>query len=362
MKKKWLIILAIAAVAVIASATVLVVNMLSPESPNYKFPEFVDSYQTAKSYTSQDSNVVFDGMLDDASWSNQRWLEVSHVTESSIGVKMTSYFGEDGLYMAFDVSDYGVYFDEKRDAAYNSGIQLYISSMNGAKNITDHGYEISLTAGGQVKLKKYTGSLYELYLGRAYCEAVVKGEMNSDEARGYTMEAYIDYDLLGENCKQVYANVAIVRAMSETGTERQWYSFGQNDRGAAWTRAETWWTFDAAGLLAHDITFNTGVNGTIEGKPYVPAGDDYTFCVVANDGYYAESVKVNQQEMLSELYYMDGKTYCTVEIVHEDLNIQVEYVQLPQRTISVIGKVENAGGVIPGARLWAVNTSLYTSP
>ena len=186
LNKKWILIAIIA--VVIAAAAILAAFLLTPKTPDYTFPPFVDSYEKSKSYTSQDPNIVFDGVLDDAIWNEQRWLDVKHVTDSALGVKMTSYFGTDGLYMAFDVDDYGVFFDEKRDAAYNSGIQLYISSLDGAKNITGHGYEISLAAGGQVKIKQYTGKQYDLYLGRAYSASVIKGELNSDDAKGYTLE------------------------------------------------------------------------------------------------------------------------------------------------------------------------------
>ena len=352
LNKKWILIAIIA--VVVAAAAILAAFLLTPKTPDYTFPPFVDTYEKNKNYTSQDPNIVFDGVLNDAAWSDQRWLEVKHITEESIGVKMTSYFGTDGLYMAFDVNDLGVFFDEKKDAAYNSGIQLYVSSLDGAKNITGCGYEISLTAGGQVKVKKYTGQMYELYLGRVYTEAVVKGELNSEDAKGYTLEAYIDYDLFGENCKQVYANAAIVRSMSETGSDRQWYSFGQNDRGAAWTRAETWWTFGEEGLVAYDVTMETGDQGAVDGKPYVPGGDDYTFCIVPNQGYYAKQVMLGTEDVTSALYYIDGKTCCTVENVQSDLDIQVAFEKVPEITMTVSGKVSGADGIIPGAKLWAV--------
>ena len=352
LNKKWILIAIIA--VVIAAAAILATFLLTPKTPDYTFPPFVDSYEKSKSYTSQDPNIVFDGVLDDAIWNEQRWLDVKHVTDSALGVKMTSYFGTDGLYMAFDVDDYGVFFDEKRDAAYNSGIQLYISSLDGAKNITGHGYEISLAAGGQVKIKQYTGKQYDLYLGRVYSESVIKGELNSEDAKGYTMEAYIDYDLLGEDCKQVFANAAIVRAMSKTGSDRQWYSFGQNDRGAAWTRAETWWTFGEEGLVAYDVIAKTGEQGAIDGKPYVPGGDDYTFRIVPNQGYYAKQVMLGTEDVTSALYYIDGKTYCTTENVQSDLDIQVTFAQVPDLTIHVSGKVSSADSTVTGAKVWAV--------
>ena len=79
--KKW-ILLASLALALIAIAAALII-LLFPKTTDYTFPPFVDTYEESKSYTSQDSNIVFDGVLDDAAWNDQRWLEVSHVTDNA---------------------------------------------------------------------------------------------------------------------------------------------------------------------------------------------------------------------------------------------------------------------------------------
>ena len=199
--KKWILIAVIS--FAVAAAVIIAAILLFPNTVDFSFPPFTSQYEDRKNYESQDPNIVFDGVLDDAIWQNVRWLEVNHVSEEFIGVKMTTYFGEDGLYMAFDVDDYGVYYDKYRYIDYNSGLQLYLSPLSGAKDITDCGYEISINAGEMVGVKQFDGTRFEDYLGRVYMESQIKGEMNSAKATGYTIEAYIDYALLGENCSGI---------------------------------------------------------------------------------------------------------------------------------------------------------------
>ena len=351
MKKKWILI-AMTAFAVVAAAVAAI--LLFPKTPDYTFPPFTSQYEDKKNYESQDANIVFDGILDEEIWQNRRWLEVDHVSEEYIGVKMTTYFGEDGLYMAFDVDDYGVYYDKYRYVDYNSGLQIYLAPLSGGKSITGCGYQISLSAGEFVDLKQFGGSRFEEYLGRVYMESRIKGEMNSPKATGYTIEAYIDYALLGENCKEVYAYPAIIHTTSATESERQWYSFGLNEKGVSWTRADTWWSFDAQGLVGHQITFEAGENGTVEGADFVPGGDDYTFTLAPNAGCYAEAVTVNGQDVTSRLYYYQGKTLCTMECVKENLDIQVTYAPIPNEKTEITGTVKDTNGNALNAQVWAV--------
>ena len=349
--KKWILIAGIA-LTVIAIGIAITVLLL-PKTPDYTFPPFVSQYEDRKNYDSQDPNIVFDGVLDEDIWQNRRWLEVDHVSEEFIGVKMTTYFGEDGLYLAFDVDDYGVYYDKYRYIDYNSGLQLYISPLSGAKNITECGYEISLNAGEMVGVKQFDGTRFEDYLGRVYMESQIKGEMNSAKATGYTIEAYIDYALLGENCREVFAYPAIVHTTSATESERQWYSFGLNEKGVSWTQADTWWNFDQQGLVGHQVTFQTE-NGTVEGADFIPNGDDYTFTLAPQAGYYASSVKVNGKDAAPLLYYNNGKTLCTVERVEEKLDIQVTYAPVPEEKMEIYGTIKDTQDNVLNAQIWAV--------
>ena len=350
-QNKKIVLIAVIAFLVIAAA--LAAILLIPRKLDYTFPPFSSQYEERKNYVSQDSQITFDGVLDEEIWKNRRWLDVGHISEEHIGVKMTSYFGEDGLYIAFDVNDYGVYYNKYRYIDYNSGLQLYLSPLNGAKDITNCGYEISLNAGEKVGVKQFDGNRFEDYLGRVYMESQIKGDINTPEATGYTIEAYIDYTILGEDCEAIFAYPAIVHTTSATESERQWYSFGLNEKGVSWTRADTWWSFDQQGLIGHQVTFQTE-NGTVQGNDFVPNGDDYTFTMAPQAGYYAESVLVNGEDVSSKMYYSEGNTLCTMERVTAPLDIQVCYAPMPEAVMDLSGTVTDAEGNPLYAQVWAV--------
>lgn len=350
--KKWISI-AILGLLILSAGIISIIAMLH-KNPDYTFKEFIDNYKKTTSYESKDQNINFDGVLDEKVWEKQRWLDVKHTTENSIKVKMTSYFGEDGLYMAFDVDDLGIYYDKNKDVNNNSGVQLYLSSLDGAKNITGHGYEMTLNAGGKVDIKRFEDGAYRPFLGRVYSASTIKGELNTAEAKGYVMEVFVDYALLGGEPDGIYSNVAIVRSMSKEGGQRQWYSFGLVDRGASWTRAETWWSFDENGLVAYEVAKNHDSNGKIEGEDKVAHGDDYTFEIVPNEGYYANYILVNNKDVSNQLYYQNGKTYCMVEQVEGKLDIMANFVAVPTNTISVSGKISDGTSPISGVKAWAM--------
>ena len=350
-QNKKLVLIAVIAFLVIAAAITAI--LLIPRKLNFTFPPFTSQYEEKKNFVSQDARITFDGVLDEEIWQDLRWLDVGHISEEHIGVRMTAYFGEDGLYMAFDVKDYGVYYNKYRYIDYNSGLQVYLSPTSGAKDITNCGYEISLNAGEMVGVKQFDGNRFEDFLGRVYMESQIKGEMNTPEATGYTIEAYIDYALLGEDCKNIFAYPAIVHTTSAVESERQWYSFGLNEKGVSWTRADTWWSFDQQGLVGHSVTFQTE-NGTVQGENFVPNGDDYTFTLTPQAGFYGQSVKVNGTDVTSQLYHSQGMTLCTIERVTETLEIQVTYAPLPDTTMEISGIVTDSQGNALNAQVWAV--------
>lgn len=349
---KWLLITMIGLLLI--SIVIVAVVMISQKKTDFSFREYVDQYGEQTTYESKDPNISFDGVLEEKIWDDQRWLEVEHSTESAIKVRMTSYFGEDGLYMAFDVDDFGIYFDKNRANYTNSGVQLYLSSLSGKDSIDGCGYEITFTAGNKITISRYEKNGYKSFLGKAHVATQVKGELNTAEATGYTMEAFIDYDFIGKEREAIYANVAIVRSMSETGTERQWYSFGTVDRGASWTRAGTWWLFDHNGLVAYDVTLHETTNGEIEGKPYVAHGDDYMLAITAKEGYYADNILINDEDASDEVLYQKGRTYCLLECVEESLDIKVTFKKLPVKKMDIWGMITDDKNPVSGVKAWVV--------
>lgn len=359
-KKKRLFFLIGLAALVVVCAVVLAV-IFWPKAPDYTFAPFQDEFDSAGKFISGDSKVSFDGKLDDKAWKNQRWLEVAQTEDPNIQVKMTSYFGEDGLYMAFDVDDIGVFDNVGRSPALNSGIQLYLSSMEGAEDITGHGYEIMLTAGGTIQVNQYIAGGYSEGAGRVYLASRTKGKLNSMECKGYTMEVFFGYNMLGDNHEMVYASPAIVRSDSESGEGRQWYWFGEELRGSSWTKANTWWSFDKAGLVALDVKLSGDENGALAGNDYVVEGDDYTFQIEPKEGYYASQITVNGQDMTDEILYDNGKACCILEQVKEQLEVKAEFAKLPQETVNISGKVTDGANPVEGATAWAVKNG-FTQP
>lgn len=357
-KRNWKIIFIVAAI-IIAVGGVLALALLlgskGKDTVSWQFPDYTDDYENNDNrFVSQDSKVKFDGILDDVAWENQKWLDLEMNSDKNIRVKMTSYFGEDGLYMAFDVDDVGVYYNLSKGESKNSGIQLYISSMNGADSIEGYGYELMLSAAETVSTKIYQDGAYVSAIGKVYVATKLKGELNSSECKGYTMEAYIDYNMLDDECESVYAMPAIVRSFSKDSDERQWYCFGVENRAGTWTRGSSWWTFDKTGLVACDVSVKTDGNGRLDGKDYVPYGDDHTVGICPNEGYYAKSIVVNGKDMTDEIFYESGKAYYASYEVKDNLEIVVDFEKLPENVVDVYGKISDGSKTVDGTKAWVV--------
>ena len=143
MKKiNWKIYVGTAASVVILCVILLFVC----KKGTYAFSDYAYINPMRPTLSTADSNVTLDGVLDESIWANQRKFYSSLKTDESITLQMTTYNGQDGIYLAFDVNDPAVYYSNERTSTNNSGVELYISSMDGAKDITGHAYEIDLSA------------------------------------------------------------------------------------------------------------------------------------------------------------------------------------------------------------------------
>jgi len=359
-----LMILLGGALVLIGSAIALPLILLSSGNGTnaWAFDSYRDSFDNSKpNYISEDSAITFDGILDDTAWQNQRWLEVAQANNETVRVKMTAYFGHDGLYMAFDVRDVGVFSAKKRAPALNSGIQLYVSPMSGADNIEGLGYEIMLTAGGVVQVNKFLNGGYTTVSENVYLAVKLDGELNSLECKGYTMEAFLPYEMIGDGEQSFYASPAIVRTSSDQGEERQWYWFGEELKGSLWTAASTWWSFDKGGLVAHSVTLTDEDGGKLAGDAFVTDDSDYTFWILPTEEYYATSVIVNGAEIADRLLYKNGQAYYIVENVSGDLDIKAAFAKVPAQTVNVSGKVTDGKNAINGAAAWVIKNG-YAQP
>lgn len=100
----------------------------------------------------QNDPITLDGVLDEAIYEGQSWLDVvspgTLKPESTgcrdVAVKATTVYGEEGIYLAVDVSNSFVYvdLDHQRLGFKDSGISLYFADASGVN------YEICLVADG----------------------------------------------------------------------------------------------------------------------------------------------------------------------------------------------------------------------
>ena len=93
----------------------------------YNFPSY--SYQNpdrSELPLETDAEITLDGKLDENVWNdeNRKWLDVTKATDTNVNLRATSYIGEKGVYMAFDVDDPNVYCLNQRYTALNCAIEL----------------------------------------------------------------------------------------------------------------------------------------------------------------------------------------------------------------------------------------------
>jgi hypothetical protein len=257
--------------------------------------------------------------------------------------------------LAFDVDDVGVYYNVIRGVHNNSGIQLYLAAEEGASDM-ERAYQIELLPKGNPAVQVFENGNYKNARRPIYCASNVKGELNDAECRGYTLEVFLSYDMLDDKAESIYANPAIIRTFSSeyNDFERTWYWFGEKIKGASWTNATTWWSFNQDGLVGYDVSLTGDENGKLEGKDYVPLGEDYTFEIVPNEGCYANKLTVNGKDALKNVVYKKGKTYYTVEEPKEALDIVASFAKMPEETVTISGTINDGTNAVDGISAWVV--------
>ena len=86
------------------------------------FPPFNYDYIKTEDFG---DGIVLDGKLDEAQWQGQRVLDAD-IRDTNCVFRMTSYYGEKGVYFGFDITDDAVYFNEGTLTEINSGVQFCI--------------------------------------------------------------------------------------------------------------------------------------------------------------------------------------------------------------------------------------------
>lgn len=104
-------------------------NRLPTVTPD---PVPLTSLPTRRSSRITDADVTLDGKFDDNIYKGNRWLTIDKNIAGETGkVRVTTAFGEKGLYFAYDVNDsVSVKNAVTRDSFMNSCVEMYLT-VNG---------------------------------------------------------------------------------------------------------------------------------------------------------------------------------------------------------------------------------------
>ncbi len=164
-----------------------------------------------------DTGITLDGELNEDVWKNCKntLTATSDVTpyydeetQTFKYMNVHTYFGENGIYVAFEVFDNGLYYNEYRQQTRNTGVELYFADLN-VSTFGDDVMSIRVTPTGEgtdavVSFWRGNGTDYmeTKSLGDYLAAAKLNGTLNSqpngkDDDIGYVVELAISYDLFG---------------------------------------------------------------------------------------------------------------------------------------------------------------------
>ncbi|MBR5570083.1 MAG: hypothetical protein IKW10_04220 [Oscillospiraceae bacterium] len=270
-----------------------------------------------------DAGFVIDGILDEAQYQNSNWLKLKN-TEGGAGVEVaaTSYFGDNGLYIVFDITESSrIYFNPNRPTYLNSCIEMYLASSSVASMSSNQLLEIDMLPNGDLSIRQRTAKDNWVNVAStddmmAMLGATTKGgPVNSEECTGYSLELFMPWvylDKLGMNIAGdqdfFYVNPVHITSYNyegtESGTDRYWYSFATQLGGDGWNDVPQYFRLGAKGALGTvPVTLKTGANYTITGNDSVVTGMLTTVDIAPDAGYAISSILVNGQEYIHRVAY-----------------------------------------------------------
>ena len=244
-----------------------------------------DPYEPSAKEPAADENLTFDGELDESLWTGAKWHQMkstkgnrglgSTMTLVDCEARGTIITTEEGLYVGFDTDDPVVYTGQTSLESLNpdflvnafakSGFSVYLTYKTDGQLIGDEpAYEIGFAADGTYTFR-YKENDKDYWMGKEYTNwgnpyiltgARIKGERNTDQAQGYSIEAFIPWDSLpslegaGRYPEQVTAAFGMERF---TGVEEDkiqtWEMLGYAG-GQKKEYPHTWDTYDRKGYVA----------------------------------------------------------------------------------------------------------------
>ncbi|MBP5467255.1 MAG: hypothetical protein J6Y43_06825, partial [Clostridia bacterium] len=337
-----------------------------------------------------DEGFKIDGVLDEAEYATVKSVSMKkRLGYETADVDVTVYFGEKGLYFGFvDTENTRIYANEERSTTTGSAIEMYL--MIGGTGVSEgdlyHTFEIDLTAGGRLALKRNACFANSQGNWRScdrpdeiqpYMAVTAQGgEINTPECTGYTVEFYmpyayfVDLGIMREAVKPefIYMNPAHIKSNSARASDgvRTWTPLTETQLSSYnYSRPSSWYKFDENGIVTNDINVTykgegSGIVSEKNGFDNMPNGNSLTLNIIENADSVIKSFRVNGVECIKEIVSDGTKGIYTLSKVNGAINIEAEFEKLSDVTYQLSGVVSYTGE----AAEWddvAYNVALYAN-
>ena len=340
----FMLMLAVAFTSVIACA-----GKQNDPAPPYDYTK-----PTVKPDT--DADVTLDGKFDDNIWAGNRWLTIDKNVAGETGkVRMTTAFGEKGVYFAYDVDDsVSIKNAVTRDSYMNSCIEMYLT-VNVDKVETVFQYEIDLMPTGGYSVKKnassFSGDSWTAYEVKDHHPTLAtttkNGNINDETCNGYTIECFMPYEylLLDGAPQSVSINPVLISSYGNEATAgRNWCPIASYDLLAYdYVNASMHYRFDGNGLIGYDYTATANGGAVVEtnGKENIIDNRSAKFEIKADAGKRVKSLTVNGEDKLGTIAIENGKPILDLTGIKENAAIVAEFETIPEETAAISGTLHN---------------------
>ena len=286
-----------------------------------------------------DVGFKIDGIADEEAYKNANWLYLNNDGEgNNVNIAVTSYFGEQGMYFVFDVTEsFPIYVNPNRNSVLNSGIEMYLAPAGTKNDRENNFFEIDLQPTGNMVFKMTNGKWGYIDAKTtndkmARLGATTKGgAVNTSECYGYVLELFIPWDYLewldvdvAKMKEHALVNIAHITSFNYAGTnvdiDRYWYQFA-DQIGAGFNEVYRLYKFDKDGAVGTvPVTFVSGEHYSVSGQASVLSGKSATVTVTPEEGYSITSVLVDGKERIGDVKYnSDGSATLTINNVTKEV-------------------------------------------
>ena len=328
-----------------------------------------------------DEGFRIDGVLDEAAYENISWLEgpvlrpyytsdgqgvyydydvIREQTEKAAQVKMGTYYGENGIYLAYSFKEQPgkvCYVNPARKPYRNSGVELHIGipaseTMTGDETVS----RLTVNANGALSVAKTQGDLWMPLYGTKdpanmpYVGLTGNGTRTDENAdrTEYTFELFLPWgyfdEVGGEGTAQAMKEggelvvaPGIVTANNYAGTgqtDREYYVLSARLDDGAWANAQGWYHFGGNGYVGYDINVKEAEHGAVQewmGYDKAPKNSSLTFVTKAEEGYALKEFRVNGTAIPRDYIRYDMYTSLGAEA---EKSVQKAYIRLPKREVT----------------------------